>query len=179
MLSAVLSAAVLAEQARVFRADPTVPLCVVVQHPGRDFNVYADTLGLPGGTVLAPDIGGAALTSRLQVVDLVGLADPRMARYWRAKDMPGLRDHVFGTVRPTFITSHGNWSIRTGLPDDPRMAADYAEITTLNAKTAWVRREILRPGQLEALQRAAAEVVDPAENQARVAPRRSCGDVLK
>jgi hypothetical protein len=52
----------------------------------------------------APDLGGAALVSDLRLVDIVGLADRRIARFWAAGDIEGLRSHILHDVRPTFLT---------------------------------------------------------------------------
>ncbi len=73
--AAVASAPALVDAAREFRAAPTAPLCLVAQNTGRTVNAYARIVGAPDATLLAPDIGGAALTSDLRVTDLVGLAD--------------------------------------------------------------------------------------------------------
>ena len=53
-------------------------------------SVDADRLGIDDGSLLAVDGGGTALTSRLRFVDLSGLADARIARYWSDNDMAGL-----------------------------------------------------------------------------------------
>src|SRR5674476_283912 len=114
--AAVVSGIGLADGARAFRANPTVPLCLVAQEAGYNINAYARIVGRPDATILAPDIGGVALTSTLKIIDLAGLTDARMARYWQDKDWTGLRDYVFDEARPTFITTHGYWSSATGLP---------------------------------------------------------------
>lgn len=163
---------------RSVRAAPTAPLCVVAQNTGLAFNGYSAVLGDGDHVLLAPDIGGAALTSALPIVDLVGLADSRIARFWKAGDTAGLRDHVFGEVRPTFITINPDWARLTGLADDPRTAA-YAEIGTSPAGvTDLVRLDALGPGDLEALRAYRATTALPADLAVRGAPRGSCGDVL-
>lgn len=93
---------------------------------GRTFNGYANLLNLRHGSLLTPDIGGAALTSRLTVIDLVGLAEPTIANYSSAGDMTGLRDHIFARVKPTFLHVHGHWAVQIELPSDARLARDYA-----------------------------------------------------
>jgi hypothetical protein len=176
--AAVISGLVLVDAARTFRAAPTAPLCLVAQNTGRAINSYAAVLDAQAATLLAPDIGGAALVSDQRVVDMVGLADRHIARYWAAGDKAGLRDHVFDNVRPTFITTSVNWSAQTGLSDDPRLAADYVEITTSPAGvTDWVRRDTIGPGDLDALRAHAAEAA-VVDGNARRSPRESCGDVL-
>jgi hypothetical protein len=95
---------------KVFRASPTVPLCVVAQNTGRNFADYARIINQPNATVLSPDVGGAALASPLGVIDLAGLANARIARYWHDGNFPAMRDYMFDEIRPTFIKSHSPWS---------------------------------------------------------------------
>jgi hypothetical protein len=178
--SVLVSGTALLGQLRTFRADPIAPLCLVAANTGQSFNVYASALGISNGTLLAPDIGGAALTSDLRIVDLAGLADADFAGYWRHGDWEGLRDHVFRSVKPTFVRMHGTWQTKTGLVDDPRLAADYAVVLVKSGTTDLVRRDALpnRPGALADLRELAATVVAPADDRARSAPRSSCGDRL-
>lgn len=177
--AAVLSGVVFADAARDFREEPTAPLCLVAQNTGRAVNGYARLIDASGGSLLAPDMGGAALISDLRLVDLIGLVDSRIARYWAAGDMEGLRDHVFELTRPTFVTSNTAWSAETGLTADPRLAADYVEITTSTAGvTDWVRRDALPPGGLDRLRVFAAGTMGPADVESRRSPRASCGDRL-
>jgi hypothetical protein len=176
--SALVSGLALADSARAFRAAPTAPLCLVAENTGRAINAYADVVAVRDAVLLAPDIGGAALVSGLRVVDVAGLADRRIAQFWRTDDMAGLRDHVFGDVRPTFLTLNPDWARLTGLLDDPRLTDDYVEIRTSAAGvTDRVRRDVLRPGDLEAL-RERASAAATADDAARRSPRASCGDVL-
>jgi hypothetical protein len=163
---------------RAFRAAPTAPLCLVAQNTGWTINSYAELVDVPDPVLAAPDIGGAALVSNLRLVDIVGLADGRIARFWAAGDIAGLRTHLLRDVRPTFLTLNPDWARLTGLAVDPRLAASYGKIATSPAGvTDWVRRDALGPGDLEELRIRAAEAVAADEN-ARRSPRASCGDVL-
>ena len=73
---------------------------------GRSFNGYADILGVHDGSLLVADLGGSAMTSRLRLVDLAGLAERRIAGVCiRDNDRAALRDYVFEVVKPTFIQS--------------------------------------------------------------------------
>jgi hypothetical protein len=165
--------------AREFRAAPTAPLCLVAQNTGRAFNDYARIVAVPGASLLAPDLGGAALTSDLRLVDLAGLADRRIAALWAVGDRVRLRDEVFDRARPTFVTSNGDWSQLTGLLDDPRLRRDYVEIVTSpSGVTDFVRRDAVGPDTLAALRDHARRVTMPADAAARRSPRASCGDVL-
>lgn len=178
MGAAVVSGLALVDGARAFRAAPTAPLCLVAQNTGRAINSYAELVDVPDPVLAAPDIGGAALVSDLRLVDMVGLADRRIARFWKAGDTAGLRAYLLHEVRPTFLTLNPDWARLTGLPVDPRLVANYDKIATSPAGvTDWVRREALGPGDLAALRIRAAQAVGADEN-ARRSPRASCGDVL-
>lgn len=129
---------------KAFRATPTVGLCNVAQNTGYEFNGYADILGISSGSLLAVDGGGTSLTSRLRFVDLSGLGDRAIARFWAQRDMRGLRDHVFDDVRPTFIKIFDGWAERDllGLARDPRMARDYVLMFAgAPGGGDWVRRD--------------------------------------
>ncbi len=170
-----------ASAAEAFRQAPTVPMCAVAQTTGASVNGFADILGVRGGTLVTPDVGGSALTSRFEIVDLVGLASAPIARFWHADDMPGLRDHVFGEVRPAFIETHGFWSGRTGIVADPRMAADYVPIHLTDDHSGWwVRRDLVPSRERLAVAREwAATVAVPQIRRYGVdEPRSSCGDTL-
>jgi hypothetical protein len=166
-----------------FRRDPTTPLCQVTENTGRSFNAYADLLGLPAGTLLAPDLGGTALTSRLGLIDLAGLADVRIARYWADDDMAGLRNYVFTEARPTFIQAHGFWNTQTGLIADPRLSTDYKLIGPPRGAgwerrpgASWVRTDAVpSPEALAAVRDYWAAVTVPAGAVQRAAPLSSCG----
>jgi hypothetical protein len=176
--AAAISGLAFLDGVRAFRAAPTAPLCLVAQNTGRTINSYADIVNVTDPVLAAPDIGGAALVSNLRLVDIVGLADRRVAGFWADGDIAGLRTHLLRDVRPTFLTLNPDWARLTGLAADPRLAASYDKIATSPAGvTDWVRRDALGPGDLEALRiRASAAVVD--DENARRSPRASCGDVL-
>ncbi|HWM04692.1 MAG TPA: hypothetical protein VNP92_20335, partial [Actinophytocola sp.] len=162
-----------------FSRGPTVPLCVVADQ-SRTYNTYARILGGRDASILLPDIGGTALTSRLRVVDLAGLADRQLAEYWSDRDMAGLRDHVFGRLRPTVIHVHGGWSTRTGLLADPRMATDYAVVHQYSSTGAdLVRRDAVDRSRTLTELRAAAHRSAIRQAELGAAPRRSCGSTLR
>lgn len=179
VLACVLTAITWQQRADRFSRGPTVPLCAVVDQ-ARVYDEYARILGARNGSVVLPDIGGTALTSRLRVVDLAGLADRRVAGYWAAGDMAGLRDHVFARVRPTIIHAHGGWSTRTGLLTDPRATSGYTVVHRYSATSAdLVRTDALdTPGTLPEL-RAAASRAAARHLVLGDAPRRSCGATLR
>jgi hypothetical protein len=176
--AAAVSGLVFVDGLRAFRAAPTAPLCLVAQNTGWTINSYAGVVDIPDPVLAAPDIGGAALVSKLRVVDVVGLADPRIAQFWAAGDIAGLRTHLLRDVRPTFLTLNPDWERLTGLAIDPRLVESYDKIATSPAGvTDWVRRDALGPGDLDALRIRAAEAAIADEN-ARRSPRASCGAAL-
>jgi hypothetical protein len=176
--AAAVSGLALVDGARAFRAAPTAPLCLVAQNTGRAINSYAELVDVPDPVLAAPDLGGAALVSDLRLVDMVGLADERIARFWAAGDLPGLRTHLLREVRPTFLTINSGWERLTGLADDSRLVADYDKIwTSSEGVTDWVRRDALGPGDLAAMRIRAGQAAR-ADEDARRSPRSSCGDAL-
>jgi hypothetical protein len=165
--------------AEQFRAAPTVPMCEVAERYGEVFAYYSVVLDIEDGTLLLPDIGGAALAGRLRIVDLAGLADYEIARLRGAGDYEGLRDHIFDEVKPTFIHTHESWA--AGIPDDPRLTRDYVPIYAASKENGdWVRRDAVE--NREALtqarwyaKRAVPASVAAGEND----PRRGCGDTYR
>ncbi|MEZ0106562.1 hypothetical protein ABH920_000543 [Catenulispora sp. EB89] len=164
-------------------SQPVVPLCVVADENGELFNSFADVAGIENGSLLLPDLGGTALTSRLRLRDTAGLVDAKVADYLHAKDMNGLRDYIFDVMQPTFIQTHGDWSptLMAGSGFDPRMLRDYAQIYPRSPIPAspwgssdWVRKSALKdPSDLAKL-RAFADTALPA--QARFEQRTPDGD---
>ena len=129
------------ERTQSFRTAPTLPLCYVAQRYGQQFNTAARTLGLNPSTtsVLLPDLGGTLLVSHLKVIDLAGLTNPHIARFWRDRDQPALVRFVLDDLRPTFIHTHAYWTLASGLnTNNPQMNADYIQLTR---GQDWVRRD--------------------------------------
>jgi hypothetical protein len=124
---AATSAAVHASRTADFAARPVVPLADVARYYGDGYNRLADVLGAPSPSLLAPDVGGTLLVSRLRVYDLVGLCDAVTARTLR-RDSAAFHRYVFEEIRPTFVHVHGPWSGWAALHSDPRFAAEYAVI---------------------------------------------------
>lgn len=157
--------------AQQYRAGPVAALCPIAYAEPFRLNAVADALDVRDGSFVGVDAGAVALASRLRFVDGVGLTDARVARFWQARDMPGLRDYVFDQVRPTFYMVYSGWDLGPGLDSsrggphfqqDPRFARDYAEVapeTKTGASPSragvWVRREVVRdPAALIAARRA-------------------------
>ncbi|MFI7673296.1 hypothetical protein ACIBVP_06330, partial [Actinophytocola sp. NPDC049390] len=149
---------------------PTVPMCRVAERYGEMFDAYADRLNVNDGTLLLPDIGGTALTTRLEIIDLAGLASYRIAELRGAGDMAGLRDHVFEEARPTFIHTHGAWD--AGMSADPRLKRDYVWLYRGGGTDSdWVRKDVADDADVAAVRSYAARTV-PVKRAA--GPLRHC-----
>jgi hypothetical protein len=138
-----VSGSVALHNAQQFARVQTLPMCTVADRYEM-MNGYADVLGIVKGSELVPDIGGTALTAKLQIVDLAGLASARLAQFHATEDMSGLRNYVFNVAKPTFLNFHAPWSTSTGLYVDPRLLADYDQIfSTPNpvGDSDWVRKD--------------------------------------
>ncbi len=177
------SGVVLAEAGEKFSRTPTLPMCFIADRFGRMFNQYADILGVQEGSVLEPDLGGTALTSRLHVVDLAGLVDAKIADFYHDGDMAGLRDHVFETVQPTFVHFRLYWGGVTGLAGDPRLARDYVPLYEYPLPADYggdfVRRDVAGdPVLLDAAREYARETIPVTESRINAWGLRQCGDTL-
>ncbi len=160
-----------------FSASPTVPMCGIAARYGVVFDTYADRLGVRRGTLLLPDIGATALTSRLAVVDLAGLASYRIAELRGAGDLAGLRDHVFEEVRPSFIHTHGPWD--AGMSADPRLARDYVWLYRgVGTDSDWVRRD-LADGAAETVAALRAYAARAVPRVTEAGPLRHCTETYE
>ena len=116
-----------ARRSVAFANKPTVPLAVVADFYGYRYNRVAAALGLEGASLLAPDMGGTLLYSKLTVFDLGGLCDRTIARTI-GKDQRAFYDYVFVGIRPTFIHVHSAWTKLANLDGDERFRRDYVPI---------------------------------------------------
>ena len=135
-----------------FARSPTVPIEIVADYYGHRYNRVAAALGLESASLLAPDLGGTLLYSRLTVVDLGGLCDRTIARTI-GRDPRALHEYVFARVRPTFIHVHSSyWAKLAALDEDERFRRDYVPIRTIPRFDVgdFVRRDALR-GPVEPL----------------------------
>lgn len=175
----VVSGSSWAATAAKFRDGPTVPLCAIAVGMGAAPNAFGDVLGIGSGRIATPDVGGTALASRYEVVDLVGLVSAPIARFHAADDMAALRDHVLDEVRPEFIEVHGNWTRTTGLLTDPRTAQRYVPVLMVSPDSGYlVRRDLVGdPARLAAAGALAREVTQPRREAAVDAPRSGCGSL--
>jgi hypothetical protein len=160
------------------RADPTVPMCLVAERLGRAFNGYADAIGVKQGSLLLPDVGATAMTSRLRVLDLAGLTEPRLAEFWGNQQWRELGDYVFDVVKPTFIHSHEPWSDQTGVLGDSRLNRDYVPISTFD-NGDFVRKDVLTGQSMRDELLRYSDQVAIATTKILGSPRGGCGAVLR
>jgi hypothetical protein len=186
----VLSTMQLVEQGEGYRDAVKTPLCIVAERDGRTLNGLADILAVARPSAAVVDLGGQAMTSRLDLTDLGGLGTARTAEFVGADDWLGLRDYIFNEVKPTFINTIGGWDRTIGFPDDPRFDREYALVFrgpppydgmlfSYNHVNIWVRRDQLpNEAKLREMQTYADQRVLPILSLNATAPRRSCGPVL-
>src|SRR5262249_60946482 len=124
---AATSATVHAARTADFVARPVVPLAEVARFYGDGYNRLAETLGAPAPSLLAPDVGGTLLTSRLRVYARGGLCDAVAPRPLRS-DPAAFHRYVLEETRPTFIHVHGPWSLWAAFHSDPRFARSYVPL---------------------------------------------------
>jgi len=163
VVAMISSGVALAGSAESYGANSDVPLCWIAIRFGRYFNGYADILGLRQGTLLAPDMGGSSLTSRLRLIDMAGLTDSRIADIYAGKAGINFGDYVFEDLKPTFVHTHGVW-FNNRLTIDPRMTRDYYRIQQSQNPSSpdedWVRRDAVRnEQQLQQLRLYSGEVL--------------------
>jgi hypothetical protein len=175
---ALLIAGTLIQVARrsvAFAHKPTVPLAVVAEGFGHRYNRVAAALGIEGASLLAPDMGGTLLYSKLAVFDLAGLCDRTIARTI-GKDQRAFYDYVFVRLRPTFIHVHPGWTKLANLDGDERFRRDYVPIresTTYEGSTRrleagdFIRRDVLR-GPVEPLAAILAGEIEPLGNSSYI-----------
>lgn len=178
------SAATFTADAGQFRAQPNISTCYVADRFGRVFNAYADILGLRDASLLLPDLGGSALTSRLHLVDMAGLTNTDFAVMARTRDKPAQRDYVYGEVKPTFIHIRQPWTDGTGIGHDPRLERDYYPIHFDVYQGApngdWVRKDAVPDAAtLRKLRSYGDGTTARVERQAGTEPLRACGPTLR
>jgi hypothetical protein len=127
MLLVLHTGAVHVHRTMAFARAPVVPFAAVVDHCAKQFDDYADELGLTEASLLCPDVGGTLCASRLRVCDLAGLSDRRLARLINTGPR-ATGDYVLGELCPTFIHVHDYWSGHAGLFADRRFRRLYATI---------------------------------------------------
>lgn len=112
-----------------FARTPTLPMDQVARIIGLKLSTYAELLGEEKGSVLTPDIGGALYVDKLKVHDLGGLTDPFIAKGMRRRAHPSeFRQYVFESLKPTFIFTHGTWTLMYGFFQDRRFAERYVPL---------------------------------------------------
>ncbi|WP_414937885.1 hypothetical protein [Amycolatopsis sp. cmx-11-51] len=175
-------------QGEKYRATPKTPFCSVVERDARVTNGVADLLKLPDSAKIGViDLGGMSLVSRLQVIDLAGLADRVIADYLSTADFAGERRYVFDEVRPELISLIGSWDTTLGFAQDERFAQEYEVLYRSPRDPAafgdvgvWVRKDLVRdPALLAEAQNYVTTETQKVVAANSVAHLRSCGDVLR
>jgi hypothetical protein len=185
----VLSSMQLYDTGLLYRKNVKTPLCIVAERDGRTLNGLADILAVPKPSAAVVDLGGQAMTTKLDLIDLGGLGTARTADYHGADDLNGMRNYILNEVKPTFITTIGSWDVTIGFPTDPKMASDYTLIYkgqppfpgmtySYNGVHFWVRTDLAGPAKLQEMKDYAQQRLNPILAANLTAPRRSCGPVL-
>lgn len=113
--------------------QPIVSFAGIAERFGYRYNRWADHLGLDDASLLVPDIGGTLYYSKLRIYDLAGLTDKTIARKRPNNDQFGsdieaFYAYVFDTLKPTFIHTHGSFTMRSQFDMDQRFSRDYVPI---------------------------------------------------
>ena len=124
--------------AQVRKRPPEFPLSYVAEQ-GRWFREQARRLGLERPPRIAHfDIGGLALESGGEIIDLAGLADLTIGRAGY-KSEKAVKDYVFDRVKPDMLNTHGPVQY---LANDPRMKRDYDKAASGPWGDNWVRKDL-------------------------------------
>lgn len=107
--------------------EPIVPLAFVAERYGHTFNQYLEVLELQDASIMLPDLGGTLLYSKLRVFDMAGLCDKTIAETF-VVNHPAFLDYVFEEVKPSFIHTHGLWTLEANFDSDPRFRYYYEPI---------------------------------------------------
>lgn len=132
------------------RKDPVLPLSYVVEQ-ARVFRSEAARRGLIHPRIAHFDVGGFALESGGEVIDLAGLADLYIGRVGYQSHQR-VRDYLFDVVDPDMINVHGPCAF---LSSDPRLQRYYRFAVSTSWGEDWVRKDDGCPGvppRLESLQ---------------------------
>jgi hypothetical protein len=121
------SACIHVPRTRDFATWPVVPFSIVGSYFGEGYNRVAEAVPVREPSLLAADVGGTYIYSRLRVYDLVGLCDRTTARTLTS-DTAAFHRYVLEDVRPTFIHVHTPWAGWAAFQTSARFKTDYAAI---------------------------------------------------
>jgi hypothetical protein len=124
--------------------QPIVSFAEIAERFGHRYNRWADHLGLKEASLLVPDIGGTLYYSKLRIYDLAGLTDRTIARARPnneqfGSDIKTFYAYVFDTLKPTFIHTHGSFTMRSQFDMDQRFSRDYVPISEYEDEYASTR----------------------------------------
>jgi len=137
----IVAAAFFGAQARspARRLSPELSLAYVADQ-GRWFHDEARRLGVLRPRIAHFDIGGLALESGGEVIDLGGLADLYIGRIGY-HDRNAVGAYVFDEVEPDMLNIHGPVQY---LRDDWRLRRDYVRVASGLWGENWVRKSLVR-----------------------------------
>jgi hypothetical protein len=79
-------------------------------------------------SLLAPDLGGELLFSKLRFIDVAGLSDRSIGRLYHDNASPEEFAQYILRQAPDFINVHDYWAYRSGLLADRKFAAAYLNV---------------------------------------------------
>jgi hypothetical protein len=138
------------------KRNPELPLEYIAEQ-GRWFRATARRLGLLRPRIAHFDLGGLALESGGEVIDLAGLADVYIGRVGY-QDRRAVEDYVFDEVKPDLLNIHGPCSY---LRDDPRLTRDYQ----LAAKGSWGENWVTKSLALKGIDHRCPDGVVPTPDE--------------
>src|SRR5262249_5185758 len=138
------------------RLNPEITLSYVSDQ-GRWFRRRAAGLGLTRYRVAHFDIGGVALESGGEVIDLAGLAD-RYIRRVGYQEPRQVRHYTLADANPQMLNIHGPCQY---LSDAPRLKRDYQLAVTGPWGENWVRKSLELDGTDDTAQTPARPAVGP------------------
>jgi hypothetical protein len=117
-----------AERSLAYADHPAASLDTVARK-ARRFNELADVLSVKNASLLAPDLGGELLWSKLRLIDVAGLCDRTLGRMYRDNASPAqFAEYILRQARPDFVNIHDYWAYRSGLLTDREFASAYLDL---------------------------------------------------
>ena len=122
---------------RTFYNNPPVNFARIANDYAFKYDRWIEALGLDTGSVLLPDVGAPLYYSKNRVYDLACLTDRVIARTLY-RNRAAFHNYIFDVARPTIIHTHGNWTYRARLDEDPRFREQYVAVKEWPDK--WVKK---------------------------------------
>lgn len=143
-----------------FRERPTTPLSAVTA-VGDAFAGLARRMGIADPTLAHHDAGGIAYNRRIELIDLGGLVDGRIARHMRDRDF--LVDYLLTQRRPDFFFGARNFAALSGFAETPAFARAYVPVEFvakpyMDSYLGHMRRDLVRPAPGIVIRRDGGEI---------------------